>query len=178
MGREDEEWFRVLFDAHATDVLRYATRRVAQPADAADVLVDVFTVAWRRRRHVPAPPQDRLWLFGVARRAIANQRRGERRRSALEERLRASLDAWFVVDEHPSLDDPGRSVASVLAALDPGDRELLRLSVWEQLTPSEIAVVVGVPAATVRVRLHRARARLAERLQRDTPAGHGGSHER
>ena len=178
MGHDDEDRFRALFDAHASDVLRYATRRVAQPADAADVLVEVFSVAWRRRRQVPPPPQDRLWLFGVARRAVANHRRGERRRSALQDRLRASLDVSFPIDEHPSLDEPGRSVATAMAALDPGDRELLRLSAWEQLTPSGIATVVGVPAATVRVRLHRARARLAARLQRDAPAGHGGPHER
>ena len=136
MGHDDEDRFRALFDAHAGDVLRYATRRVAQPADAADVLVEVFTwrgdaaARCRRRRRIGCGCSASLGA------PIANHRRGERRRSALEDRLRASLDDWFPIDEHPSLDEPGRSVATAMAALDPGDRELLRLSAWEQLSPS------------------------------------------
>jgi RNA polymerase sigma-70 factor (ECF subfamily) len=44
------------------------------------------------------------------------------------------------------------------------ERELMLLIAWEQLTPSEAASVVGIPAGTARSRLHRARSRLRERL--------------
>jgi RNA polymerase sigma-70 factor (ECF subfamily) len=58
-------------------------------------------------------------------------------------------------------------VREALAELPANDREVLVLTAWEQLTPAEIAVVLGVPAATVRTRLHRARNRLRERLAPD-----------
>jgi RNA polymerase sigma-70 factor (ECF subfamily) len=63
------------------------------------------------------------------------------------------------------------AVRAALARLDEEDREILRLTSWEGLTPSEVAAVIGVPAVTVRSRLHRARKRLrAEVVQQDGAA--------
>ena len=65
-------------------VLAYALRRVGDPEDAADVVAETFLVAWRR---IDAVPDHELpWLFGVARKVIANQRRGERRLASLTHR--------------------------------------------------------------------------------------------
>jgi hypothetical protein len=55
-----------LYDRHGRDVLAYALRR-ASPDDAADAVADTFLVAWRRLAEVPAEPEARLWLYGVAR---------------------------------------------------------------------------------------------------------------
>ena len=44
------------------------------------MIAHAFTVAWRRFDRVPPPPQDRLWLFGVARNGVAEHQRAERRR--------------------------------------------------------------------------------------------------
>jgi RNA polymerase sigma-70 factor (ECF subfamily) len=57
-----------------------------------------------------------------------------------------------------------------LARLDDADRELLALSAWEGLSPSEIAVVLELPAVTLRSRLHRARRRLRTELSRGDAA--------
>lgn len=57
-----------------------------------------------------------------------------------------------------------RALLAALATLAERDREILTLTAWEGLTPKEVAAVVGIPANVVRVRLHRARARLAGRL--------------
>jgi RNA polymerase sigma-70 factor (ECF subfamily) len=49
---------------------------------------------------------------------------------------------------------------SAVRALPPGERDVLLLVAWEQLTPAEAAVALGVPQGTARSRLHRARAAL------------------
>ncbi len=68
--------FEQLYRQHAGAVLAYARRRTTQEA-ADDAVAEVFLIAWRRVDDVPAEPLP--WLLGVARRVLANQRRGERR---------------------------------------------------------------------------------------------------
>ena len=152
-----EELFTTLFENTHQALLAYAVRRVADPGDAADVVAETFLVAWRRLEDVPHGESARPWLFGVARRVLANLYRGERRRTALADRLRASLSEVV----------PAQDLAPVevaMAALRPDDQELLRLVAWEELARDEIALVLGIPRATVRVRLHRARERLAAQM--------------
>src|SRR3954452_21281203 len=88
-----EARFADLYRDHARDVLAYAVRRAASAEDAADVVAETFLVAWRRDADVPRGAGARLWLYGVARRTLANQLRGERRRSRLAARMRAELPA-------------------------------------------------------------------------------------
>lgn len=59
--------FEAFYAAHRQAVAGYVRRRVGDN-DAGDVIAQIFSVACRRFEAVPAPPQDRLWLFGVARR--------------------------------------------------------------------------------------------------------------
>lgn len=110
---------------------------------------------------MPEGEEARLWLYGVARRTLANQRRGERRRTALAERLRAELAVAPAADERESR---LREIADALARLSDGEAELLRLEGWEGLDARQIAVVLGISANAVRIRLHRARRRLAREL--------------
>jgi RNA polymerase sigma-70 factor (ECF subfamily) len=162
--RDDEaarRRFGRLFDAHRRAVLGYALRRCNEPADAADVLAETFLVAWRRLDDVPAAAADaRPWLLGVARRVIANQRRGAARRSALSRRLGRELEVVA-----PAREQDAGVVTDALGRLDPADRELLELTSWEGLDPGQIAIALGVPAGTVRSRLSRARARLRSELE-------------
>ena len=173
-----EARFRKLYADHGREILAYALRRVGDPEDAADVLAETFLVAWRRSTDVPAGQEARLWLYGVARRTLANHRRGELRRARLNERLRAELvDA--IGDWTPSGDGAGEVVAA-LGRLDPRDRELLRLTAWEELSPSQAAVVLGLSAVAARSRLHRARRRLRRELERSgsDPQREGTSNPR
>lgn len=161
-GKQDaQNRFRVLFEQTHLPLLAYAVRRVANPADAADVIADVFLVAWRRIDEVPSGPDARPWMFGVARASLLNYYRGERRRTALADRLRHSLDATHL-DEHP--EGERLAVRDALATLTESDREIVQLAAWEQLSRAEIAVAMGCSPATVRVRLHRARTRLRKAL--------------
>lgn len=155
-----EERFAALFDTTHQALLAYAVRRVAHPADAADIVAETYLVAWRRLDDVPADDQARPWLFGVARRVLANYYRGERRRHALADKLRDNLCEIAPPPPDADLGD----VAIALERLGEDDRELLRLVAWEDLARDEIAVALGVSRSTVRVRLHRARQRLLQQM--------------
>lgn len=172
MSETDEDRFRVLHHAHFRDLLGFALRRTASPDDAADVVADTFLVAWRRLDQVPPGIEGRLWLYGACRRCLANHSRSRRRR----ERLGAKLGT--VLREVATPDPAGEvglalSVRAAMSRLRRADRELLELTVWEQLEPFEIAEVLDLPARTVRTRLSRARARLRKELSGDAPPGEG-----
>lgn len=155
-----DERFAALFERTHRPLLAYALRRVSDPADAADVVAETFLVAWRRLDDVPTGEAARPWLFGVARRVLANHYRGERRRDALAERLREQLTEVVVEPE-----EPGSPALAALRLLPEADQEVLRLLAWEELARDEIALVLGVSRAAVRVRLHRARRRLREQME-------------
>src|SRR5271165_120248 len=92
--------FEEPYAAHRVPVLGYALRRTDNTDDAADVLAETFLTAWRRLDDVPAGDQTRLWLYGTARRVLANYRRGERRRLALADRLKAELAVSYRQPDH------------------------------------------------------------------------------
>ena len=87
--RDKERRFAALYQAYYRPILAYAVRRVEAAEDAADVVADVFTTAWRRIDELPDAPADRLWLYGVAQRVVAGRRRSARRLGPLIARLRA-----------------------------------------------------------------------------------------
>jgi RNA polymerase sigma factor (sigma-70 family) len=165
MGEQEERQarFERLYDQASLQVLGYALRRADSPEDAADVVSETFMIAWRRLDEVPAGDEARLWLYGVARRVLANQRRGQQRRERLNARLR---DEVAVVSARAEAERPApnSAVMAALSRLDEADRELITLVAWEGLDRDQIATMLGCSRATIRVRLHRARRRLARLL--------------
>lgn len=164
MDREAE--FRHLFAEHHRHVLAYALRRCEQRADAEDVVAGTFAVVWRRFADAPDEELRLAWLYAIAARVLSNQRRSVRRLAALRLRLRA------VPATHPEetgLDE----VLTALRMLRPEDREILRLSAWEGLTTAELATALGCSENAAAIRLHRARKRLVEEVEKGSaPAGH------
>lgn len=172
------ERFGALFEEHSRSLLAYALRRVDSPQDAADVLAETMLVAWRRLEDVPPGDETRPWLFGVARHVLLNHHRSERRGLRLGERLRTLL-VDVPIEDPASAVGESAMVHAAMARLGDEDREILRLTAWEGLEPTEIATALSIPPATVRTRLHRARARLRHELElegwdgeRKAPAGH------
>lgn len=154
--------FGRLYREQGRAILSYALCRVDDPDDAADVVAETFLIAWRRLDDVPIGPSERLWLYGVARRVVANLHRSARRRTRLAQRLAESLRSDPAV--YPG---PGGETAEILEAmreLGEENRELLLLVSWEGLSPSEAARVLGISALAARGRLHRSRRRLRRLL--------------
>jgi RNA polymerase sigma-70 factor (ECF subfamily) len=152
--------FRAIYDANYHRILGYALRR-AGPEDAHDLVAETFLVTWRRLEEVPEGEAALLWLYGTARRVLANQRRAVRRRV----RLRARLRAEPALDIPIAAPDRGlNAAAAAFARLRPEDRELLALVAWEGLEAGEIAEVCGCSPNAARIRVHRARRRFAREL--------------
>src|ERR1700683_1581061 len=107
--------FRRLFELAEREILPYALRRGGRADDAADVVAETFLVAWRRLDEVPAGDAALLWLYGVAPRQLATQRRGDLRRSALADRLRDALATAATQNADNTQSD---RLASLSAALE------------------------------------------------------------
>lgn len=153
---EDRARFEAMFRAHYDAVLGYVVRRLGRSA-AADVVEETFLVAWRRFDDLPDEPLP--WLYRTARNLVANAIRRQQRDHALTLRLAARPEQLDT--------DLGELIAERLAVtaafrdLSERDREVLRLVQWEGLTIADAARVMGCTRSAFKVRLHRARRRLA-----------------
>jgi RNA polymerase sigma-70 factor (ECF subfamily) len=174
--RQRERRFCDLYQAYYQAVLAYAVRRVAAPQDADDVVADVFTVAWRRIEQVPPAPEDRLWLYGVARRVVAGRHRSARRLRRLTTRLTATYGAGPA--QHPQMADLAQDhLLTIMGRLPAAEREALQLVLWEQLTHAEAAQVLGCSVNAIGIRVHRARVRLRALLAPAAQQGHDAAQE-
>jgi RNA polymerase sigma-70 factor (ECF subfamily) len=144
-------------------VLAYALRRTSRE-DAADVVAETFLVAWRRLDdfdEASALP----WLYAVARRVLLSQRRATLRQRAIAERVAASRPDVARIPEG------SRRLLETLAGMGEKEREVLMLAAWEELSSSDAANVLGCSATAYRIRLHRARRHLRERLDQSDLRG-------
>ena len=159
-----EDRFEAFYVEHYGSIYAYVQRRLAGTgAEVRDVAADVFAVVWRRFDEVPAAPGDRLWLYGVARRCVSRARRSSWRRRRLEARLSDEARVRVSANGHTE-DGPAVLVRAAIERLRGGDREVLRLVMWEGLTHAEAARVLGCSVNAVGLRLHKARARLRSEL--------------
>jgi RNA polymerase sigma-70 factor, ECF subfamily len=149
--------FTAMYDACRQRVWAYAVSRAGRQI-ADEVVSETFVVAWRRFADVPEPALP--WLLAVARNVIRDNFRAETRRDSLA----AELHAWGDVPERDIAEQVTERLAVVraMASLPEDDREILILIAWQGLSPRDAARVVRCSAATLRVRLHRARKRLAQ----------------
>jgi RNA polymerase sigma-70 factor (ECF subfamily) len=156
--------FRRIYLANYIRLVGYATRRTTSAEDAADVVAETFLVAWKNLPKVPPGDQATPWLYGVARGVLANQRRSERRRIRLAQRIGFELlGSPTLVDDASDLPE----LAAAFGALSAADREILSLAAWEGLSPAELAIALGCSGGAAKVRLSRARTRLQRSI-----AGH------
>jgi RNA polymerase sigma factor (sigma-70 family) len=165
--------FEAVYSAHFHRLAGYALRRAASPEDAADAVAETFLIAWRKFDDMPGNDETLLWLYGIARRVLANRRRSEKRRAAANERLvrELAIELGHVADQ-ASVHDPEVELArSALTSLKDKGREALLLVVWEELTPTEAARVLRCTPNALRIRLHRARP--LERRDRATQGARG-----
>lgn len=162
--------FRSLYERAQPDVLRFVQRR-CHPSHADDVTAEVFLVAWRRYDDLPADLDGRrAWLFGVARRSLANARRGQDRQEALAVRI-ADVHDGVEQGEHPEEVAARLDLARAWHRLDAQHQEALALHVWDGLSSADAGRVLGVSPTAYRLRLMRARRALARHLSAAEQAG-------
>src|SRR5437588_9227672 len=153
MQRSAERRFHELYERYREDVTLYVRRRVA--ADSVeDLVAETFLVCWRKLDDVPREPLP--WLYGVARKLLANHYRATAPRD-MTTGLPPSEDAFLPIARDDVL-------ARAFARLSEADREVLRLIAWEQLSLRAAARTLGCSQVACRVRFHRAKRRLAAHL--------------
>ncbi|MEV4751047.1 RNA polymerase sigma factor [Streptosporangium sp. NPDC049248] len=159
-SRDDPEQFAVLFDRYAHQIHHYVARRLSTQA-ADDITAETFLAAFRRRdSYNLARPLARPWLYGIATTLVARHRRDEER--FLRALSRTGVDPLpepmaDTVLSRVAAQEEERRIAKALAGLSRGDRDVLLLVAWGDLSYEEVAQALGVPVGTVRSRLHRAR---------------------
>lgn len=160
------EWRRI-YDEQAADLYGFLARRVGRDL-AEDLLADTFEAAISSvDTYDSARGSTRVWLFGIASNLVRRHWRSEERRlNALHRDVATpttSIDPLLtmsgVIDRVDASSDV-RALIAELGRLDETDRELLALTGWESMSSAEAGAVLGIPAATVRSRIRRARARL------------------
>jgi RNA polymerase sigma factor (sigma-70 family) len=162
----DRSAFTSLVRIHSASVHAYVARRAgSQVAD--ELLSEVWLRAWRSRASYDLSwPSPRPWLLGIARNTLRAHWRA-RPIPAVLLPIPTGSDPWPEVDDRL---DAGRARPAILAALgslSEEQREVLLLVAWEEFSPTEVSVALGVPASTVRTWLHRARRGLQASLDQD-----------
>jgi RNA polymerase sigma-70 factor (ECF subfamily) len=180
----DASAFGEIFDRHFAEIHRYLGRRVGA-ALADEVAAETFVAAFRSRgRYDDRAVDARPWLFGIAANLVRRHWRTERRRLRAYARTGVDpiCDETSEVERRVDAVAAAPELAAALASLSCGEREVLLLFAWADLSYEEISAALGIPAGTVRSRLSRARTHVRELMW---PSGQvsvdgateGGTHE-
>jgi len=165
----DELACHEIVDLYSNYLYRLAYSLVGNAADAADVLQETFSGAFRHLPSFKGRASIRTWLSRILLRQAARHHRSRRRHEM------ASLDAVAQVSQTPlgrgdsapaaRACDARMDVMAALQTLSPAYREIVVLRELRGMSYSEIADVLGVPPGTVESRLFRARRHLREQLK-------------
>ena len=143
--------------------LREARRILGDRDDAEEAVQEALIRAWRMRGTCRTPEAPLAWMLQITRNEAIRlaSRRSRRRASEIPEAEPEEAAPAVPADDTP-LDRALTSVATeqALSALGEDERRLIRLRYVEDLTQCQVAAALGVPEGTVKVRLHRVRARL------------------
>ncbi|GAA2298560.1 RNA polymerase sigma factor [Nonomuraea roseoviolacea subsp. roseoviolacea] len=169
---EEPEAFAAVFDRHAPVLHRYAARRLGHDA-AEDVVSETFLAAFEHRHRYQSGQADaRPWLYGIASNVIGKRRRREvaRYRAYVRGGVDPAEITGVPVEDGVGTLAVNRPLVAALAGLRTGDRDVLLLVAWAELTYEEVAEALDVPVGTVRSRLNRARKKVRQALE---GANHG-----
>jgi RNA polymerase sigma factor (sigma-70 family) len=165
----DPDAFEVFYRQHVGAVERFVARRVGDRELAADLTADVFVAAIESAANYrPAKGAPTAWLFGIAQFVVAGRlrREGRERRANARVRGRELLhgDDIARIDERLAAAEQSRRLLGAMDRLAPSERAVLELVALDGLSLAEVAVALAIRPVTARVRLYRARRRMATEL--------------
>ena len=158
----DPDQFAAIYERYFAEIYRYVAGRLGREV-ADDLAAETFFVAFRKRDRVdPALGRVRPWLYGIATILVGQHRREETRRYLALARVGRRVPAFAEshderVADAVAAERLGRQLATALAGLGQGDRDVLVLAAIGELSHQEIAVALDIPYGTVGSRLNRAR---------------------
>jgi RNA polymerase sigma-70 factor (ECF subfamily) len=157
-----------IYDRYAPQVERWARRLAGPRFDVEDLLHDIFLVVIRRGHEFRGDAKVSTWLFRITEQVVRWRRRNDSLRRWLwgrhqQELVDASLSAPTPLEEFERR-ERGLKLYQALDRLPEKLRTALVLFELEGLSGEEVAALTGTELGTVWVRLHRARAKLADVL--------------
>ncbi|WP_067474847.1 RNA polymerase sigma factor [Actinomadura hibisca] len=173
LSLDEPEWFSALFDRYGGRIHDYAARRLGNDA-AEDIVAETFFVAFRKRSSYDLTrTMARPWLYGIATNLIARHRRTEERYYRTFQRTGVDPLPEPLADTvvtRVAAQGQERRLAGVLRKMPRGDRDVLLLIAWADLTYEEVAAALDLKVGTVRSRLHRARRKARAALEQTASA--------
>jgi RNA polymerase sigma factor (sigma-70 family) len=156
---------RVLYDRHAPWLSARLTRRCNSPEAVADVLQDTFLALWKGAERWRGDGEVAAWLWGIAIRKLVSRLRGRREALVLPlEEVAAARAPEPSAEDRVLLGPEYGDLGAALRGLSPEMRAVVQATVLDGLTTREAARLLGIPANTVKTRLHRAKAHLRRNL--------------
>ena len=156
-------FFDALYRDTSVALLAFLVRRCRIPDDAADCLAETYLVAWNKRAKRPADDQLRPWLFGIARNVSLRGHQHDGRLAVASAALANELSVAAAA-HHDAGDSTRAVLREALNQLSCTDQEIIEMISLDGLKPAEVAKILGLSANVVRVRAHRARARVRAEL--------------
>jgi len=164
LGQGDPRGFELAYARYAQRIFGFLVRLSGSTMVAQDLFQQTFMRLAEGGARLRADSDLRAWLFTVARNAFHSYARSRSSQARANAALR---DAERVTNTGPDARLAIAELESALDRLNSGDRELLLLFGVEGLSYAEVAAVLELDQVTVRKRVSRARARLAEALDDD-----------
>lgn len=157
--RAQRRAYTQMYDEHYGAIMAFFRRRT-DSGYADELTCDVFLRAWKRFPQLESTDQARPWLYAIARNVLF-----EHYRHVYKDK--DHLDSDASAEDSPiagftDMVEMELDLRRALHTLSASDQEILTLLAWEQLTPSEVAEVLGISANSARVKIHRARTRLEQ----------------
>ena len=151
------------YDRYALPLYAYCRSMLPEPADAADAVQDTFLVAAAKLHGLRDPRKLRSWLYAVARNECFRRLRAGTAHSALEEAadLPTQTAELGVATERAELQ---ALVRAAIEGLNPGERDVIELSLIHELDGDELADALGVSRNHAHALLSRARSQLERSL--------------
>jgi RNA polymerase sigma-70 factor (ECF subfamily) len=165
----DGRGFDAVYRGYGRLVARWAARLGGPEVSVDDVVQDVFLVVSRRLSDFRGDAKLETWLFRITEKTVRNARRQRRRRRWFARLTRRIEDEAPAPQRTPAEDRERREAADafyrILETMPEKHRNVLVLHELEAMGAPEIAELLGMKVATVRVTLHRARALFLSHLQ-------------
>jgi len=166
MSKGDEAALRELYLAYSRTIYAFALRRLRDPAEAEEIVVDTMHEVWRHPGRFRGDSKFSTWLLGIARfklLSLIRSREPEHEEIAeLEETLDSGEEGSF---EILAQKERREAVRRCMDRLPPEQRECLHLVFYEGYELAEVAAVLGCPENTVKTRLFHARRKLKNSLR-------------
>ncbi len=165
-ARKDAAAFAILYDRHVKAIYRYLYSRVGSSTDAEDLTSQVFLAALESLHRYPQEAEFRAWLFGIARRKMADFYRKRKAQAPLDDAIELPTHTESLLAQ-VARGQSLRMLAGQVAHLNEDEQELLRLRFAGELSFVEIAGLLRMKESAVKMRLYR----LIERLQKEMEVG-------